>query len=60
MPRSPNFYFGTVIFFLGVLLMAFGVSNITTETLNLLTFVELGVGVVLIIVGSRAVRTVPK
>ena len=60
MPRSPNFYFGTVIFFLGVLLMAFGVSNIIAETLNLLTFVELGVGVVLIIVGSRAVRTVPK
>ena len=60
MPRSPGFYFGTVIFFIGVLLTAVGVSKVINETLSLLTLVELGVGVVLIIVGSRAVRTVPK
>ena len=40
--------------------MAVGVSKVINEPLNLLTLVELGVGVVLIIVGSRAVRSVQR
>jgi threonine/homoserine/homoserine lactone efflux protein len=57
LPRSPGFYFGSVIFFIGVLLVAVGVSNVIAETLSLLTFVELVSGVVLMIIGSRAIRS---
>ena len=60
LPRSPSFYFGTVIFFIGVLLTALGASKVIAETFDLLTFAELGVGVVLIIAGSRAVRSVQR
>ena len=60
LPRSPGFYFGSVIFFIGVLLIAVGVSNVVGETLSPLTFVELISGVVLMIVGSRAVRSVQR
>jgi threonine/homoserine/homoserine lactone efflux protein len=57
LPRSPGFYFGSVIFFIGVLLIAVGVSNVIAETMSLLTFVELISGVVLMIIGSRAIRS---
>jgi multisubunit Na+/H+ antiporter MnhG subunit len=57
LPRNAGFYFGSVIFFIGVLMIAVGVSNIISETLNLLTFAELTSGVVLMIIGSRAIRS---
>ncbi|HLE75197.1 MAG TPA: hypothetical protein VI864_04035 [Candidatus Bathyarchaeia archaeon] len=57
MPRTLGFYFGSVIFFIGVLLMALGASKVIAGTLDLMAFVELVSGVVLIIIGSRAVRS---
>ena len=57
MPRSFGFYFGSLIFFIGVLLMALGVSKAIVGTLDLMTVVELVSGLILIIVGSRAVRS---
>ena len=60
MPRPLGFYFGSVIFFIGVLLMAVGVSKVIVGTLDLMAFVELISGVVLIIVGSRAIRSVQR
>ena len=60
MPRSLGFYFGSVIFFIGLLMMAVGISKVIAETLDLMAVVELISGVVLIIVGSRAVRSVQR
>jgi uncharacterized membrane protein len=60
MPRSLGFYFGSVIFFIGVLLMAIGISKVIVGTLDLSAFVELISGVVLIIIGSRAIRSVQR
>jgi threonine/homoserine/homoserine lactone efflux protein len=60
LPRSLGFYFGSVIFFIGVLLTALGISRLIAETLSLLTFAELFSGVVLIIIGSRAIRSSPR
>jgi len=60
LPRPLGFYFGSVIFFIGVLLMAVGVSKVIVGTLDLMAFVELISGVVLIIVGSRAIRSVQR
>jgi len=57
LPRTLGFYFGSVIFFIGVLLMALGASKVIAGTLDLMAFVELVSGVVLIIIGSRAVRS---
>jgi uncharacterized membrane protein len=56
-PRSPSFYFGSIIFFLGVLLAAFGVSKVLAGAIDLLTAAELVSGIILIIIGSRAVRS---
>ena len=58
MPRSLGFYFGSVIFFIGVLMMAVGISKVIGKTLDLMALVELISGVVLIIIGSRAIRSV--
>lgn len=58
MPRSLGFYFGSVIFFIGVLMTAGGISRVIAETLDFITFVELISGVILMIVGSRAIRSV--
>lgn len=60
MPRTLGFYFGSVVFFIGVLLMAAGVSNVISSVLNLITIVELATGVVLIIIGSRQIRSVKR
>lgn len=60
MPRTLGFYFGSVIFFIGVLMMAVGISKVIAETLDLMAVVELISGVVLIIVGSRAIRSVQR
>lgn len=57
MPRSLGVYFGSVIFFIGVLMTAVGVSRVIAGALDLMTFVELGSGVVLMIAGSRAIRS---
>jgi len=58
LPKSPSFYFGSVIFFVGVLLIAVGVSNAVAQGVSVLTFAELISGAVLILVGSRAIRRV--
>ena len=58
LPRCPSFYFGSVIFFVGVLLIALGVSNAVVQGISVLTFAELVSGVVLALVGSRAIRRV--
>ena len=60
MPRSLGFYFGSVIFFIGVLMMAVGISKVIGKTLDLMALVELISGVVLIIIGSRAIRSVQR
>jgi membrane-bound ClpP family serine protease len=52
--RSPAFYFGTVIFFIGLLLFAVGVSKIIAEVFDVLTFAELISGIVMMAVGYRA------
>jgi uncharacterized membrane protein YczE len=52
--RTPAFYFGTVIFFIGLLLFALGVSKIIAEDLGILTFAELISGIVMMAVGYRA------
>jgi len=54
LPRSASFYFGTVIFFLGLLLFAVGVSEIIAEVLGILTIAELISGIVLMAAGYRA------
>jgi hypothetical protein len=60
MPRNLGFYFGSIIFFIGVLMMAVGVSKAIAGALDLLAFVELVCGIVLIILGSRAIRKVQR
>jgi len=60
LPRSLGFYFGSVIFFIGVLMMAVGISKVIGKTLDLMALVELISGVVLIIIGSRAIRSVQR
>lgn len=60
MPRSLGFYFGSVIFFIGVLMMAVGISKVISKTVDLMALVELISGVVLIIIGSRAIRSVQR
>ncbi len=57
MTRTPVFYFGTVIFFVGLLLLATGVSKAISEIFDVLTFAELISGVVLMAIGYRATRT---
>jgi len=52
--RSPAFYFGTVIFFVGLLLFAVGVSKVIGEDFGVLTFAELISGIVMMAVGFRA------
>ena len=54
MPRSSSFYFGTVIFFIGLLLFAVGVSKIIAEVFDILTIAESVSGIVLMAVGYRA------
>ncbi len=56
MPRSNAFYFGTMMFFVGILFAAVGVSSLIAGRLNLLTAAELASGVFLVIMGYRALR----
>jgi hypothetical protein len=56
--RSPAFYFGSVIFFIGLLLLAAGVSKVIAQVFDLLTFAELISGLVLMVVGFRATSSV--
>ena len=58
MVRSPAFYFGSVIFFIGLLLFALGVSKVVGQIFDLLTFAELISGLVLMAIGFRATRPV--
>lgn len=58
MGRSIVFYFNTVIFFVGVLLLATAVSNAVSQDLSLITFAELISGVLLMVIGSRAIRRI--
>lgn len=58
MARSPAFYFGSVIFFIGLLLFALGVSKVVGQIFDLLTFAELISGLVLMAIGFRATRPV--
>ena len=58
MPRSPAFYFGSVIFFVGLLLLALGVSKAIAQDFVVLTFAELISGFVLMVIGFRAIRIV--
>ena len=57
MARNFWFYFGSIIFFIGVLMIALGVSKAIAGTLDLMTVAELISGIALIIVGSRAIRS---
>jgi cytochrome c biogenesis protein CcdA len=58
LPRTVGFYFGSAIFFIGLLLAAAGTSRVIAETLDFMTFMDLIVGVVLIMLGLRAIRSV--
>lgn len=51
MPRSLNFYFGSVVFFLGILMTAIGISNLVAERLNFTVLVALITGLILITIG---------
>jgi uncharacterized membrane protein len=55
--RSLWFYFGTILFFIGVLMVALGFSKAIGGALDLMTIAELISGVVLILVGSRMIRS---
>jgi cytochrome c biogenesis protein CcdA len=58
LPRNVGFYFGSAIFFIGLLLAAAGTSKVIAETLDFITFMDLIVGVILIMLGLRAIRSV--
>ena len=60
MARGATFYFGSVIFFVGLLLLAVGVSKVVGKVFELLTFAELISGLVLIVIGFRATRPVQR
>ena len=51
MPKSLNFYFGTVVFFLGVLMAAVGVANVIAQRLDFMVLTALIIGLVLIAIG---------
>ena len=51
MPKSLNFYFGTVVFFLGVLMAAVGVANVIVQRLDFMVLMTLIIGLVLIAIG---------
>jgi uncharacterized membrane protein len=55
--RNLWFYFGSLLFFIGVLMIALGVSKAIAGTLDIMTVAELISGIALIIVGSRAIRS---
>jgi hypothetical protein len=60
MSRGAAFYFGSVTSFVGLLLLALGVSKIIGQVLDLLPFAELTSGFVLIVIGFRATRPVQR
>lgn len=49
--RSLAFYFGTFVFFIGLLMMAVGFANVIAQRLDFLPIVSLAVGIALIIIG---------
>jgi uncharacterized membrane protein len=51
LPKSLNFYFGTVVFFLGVLMAAVGVANVIAQRLDFMVLTALIIGLVLIAIG---------
>ena len=51
MPKSLNFYFGTVVFFLGVLMAAVGVANVIAQRLDFMVLMTLIIGLLLIAIG---------
>jgi len=60
LPKSLNFYFGTVVFFLGVLMAAVGVANVIAQRLDFMVLTALIIGLVLIAIGfvvSKGKRT---
>ena len=57
MARKLGFYFGSVVFFIGLLLTAAGVSNVIAVSFGIMTYVELVSGMVLIIIGFRMFRS---
>jgi len=55
--RRLWFYFGSILFFIGVLMIALGFSKAIGDALNIMTIVEVISGIVLIVVGSRLIRS---
>jgi uncharacterized membrane protein len=51
LPKGLNFYFGTVVFFLGVLMAAVGVANVIAQRLDFMVLMALIIGLVLIAIG---------
>jgi uncharacterized membrane protein len=51
LPKGLNFYFGTVVFFLGVLMAAVGVANVIAQRLDFMVLTALIIGLVLIAIG---------
>jgi hypothetical protein len=58
--RSPACYFGSIIFFIGLLLLALGVSKVIGEVFDVLTFAELISGIILMFIGFRTTSTVQR
>jgi hypothetical protein len=56
LPRNAAFYFGSLIFFVGLLLFALGVSKIISAIFDFLTIAELVSGFILMVIGYRATR----
>jgi len=51
LPRNPNFYFGTAVFFIGVLMTAIGVENLVIGRSDFIIFAALIFGIVLVLIG---------
>jgi cytochrome c biogenesis protein CcdA len=51
LPKTLGFYFGTAVFFIGVLMTAIGIENLVVQRMDFIIFVALTCGIILIIIG---------
>lgn len=59
MSRSLNFYFGTIVFFIGVLMAAVGVENLVVGRFDFIVLLALASGVALVIIGYVVGKRIP-
>jgi cytochrome c biogenesis protein CcdA len=51
LPKTLGFYFGTAVFFIGVLMTAIGIENLVVQRMDFIIFAALICGIALIIIG---------